>query len=148
MRQAPSECPFCRHYRDKSRREHPRWIADLQVSTATLASNQLCRGYTILVYNKAHATELFHLNRQDLIAYSEDLAKVAQAIHQAYGPHKINYELLGNAVPHLHWHVIPRRKSDPIELHWPIWGKDHREVELSDDEYRRIVQEIREHLSR
>ena len=126
MYEDTSQCPFCTDYGDKSRREHPRWIADLRVSTAILASNQLCRGYTVLVYNKVHATELFQLKRQDLIAYSEDLAKVAQAIHQAYDPYKINYELLGNVVPHLHWHVIPRRKSDPMELNWPIWGKDYR----------------------
>ena len=112
-----------------------------------VCSNQICRGYAILIYKRAHVAELFQLEREVLIAYSEDLAKVAKAIHDTYRPHKINYELLGNVVPHLHWHVIPRRKSDPIELHWPIWGKDYSEVKLSADEYREIAEEIRIHLA-
>jgi len=41
-------------------------------------------------------------------------------------PDKINLASLGNQVPHLHWHVIPRFKDDP---HWPfaIWGRQVRE---------------------
>lgn len=92
-----------------------------------------------------NATELFQLEKEDRIAYREDLMKVAKAIYDAYHPRKINYELLGNVVPHLHWHIIPRRTTDPIELHWPIWGKDYAEVQLSHDEYRQIVSEIRTH---
>jgi diadenosine tetraphosphate (Ap4A) HIT family hydrolase len=140
------ECYFCKLL-DVSRRESiPRWIADLQVSTAILEGNQICRGYTILVYNKAHATELFQLEKEDRIAYLEDLNKVARAIYDAYHPHKMNYELLGNIVPHLHWHIIPRRKTDSIELHWPIWGKDYTKKTLPDEEYQKIIEEIRAHL--
>lgn len=29
------------------------------------------------------------------------------------GPIRINYECLGNVVAHVHWHLIPRRASDP-----------------------------------
>ena len=141
------ECPFCQDLDPESRRKHPLWIADLKVSTAFLSHNQICRGYTVLVYNKCHATELFQLDAEDQQAYSEDLIKVAKAIHDTYQPHKMNYELLGNVVPHLHWHVIPRRTTDSIELRWPIWGKDYTKVSLSDDECRKIVEEIREHLS-
>jgi len=146
MKEDISECPFCRDVDMKSKRENPKWIADLQVSTAILSTNQICRGYAILLYNKAHATELFQLEKEDQIAYLEDLVKVTKAVYDAYHPHKMNYELLGNVVPHLHWHIIPRRKTDPIELQWPIWGKDYTKVRLSDNEYRGIVKEIRKYL--
>jgi diadenosine tetraphosphate (Ap4A) HIT family hydrolase len=147
MKEHKSECVFCKDIDTSLKGKRPRWIADLQVSTAILCTNQICRGYTILIYNKAHITELFQLEREDQIAYSEDLVKVAKAIYDAYHPHKMNYELLGNSVPHLHWHIIPRQKTDPIELHWPIWGKDYTEVKLSDDGYREIVKGIRMYLS-
>ena len=41
-------------------------------------------------------------------------------------PDKINLASLGNQVPHLHWHVVPRFKDDP---HWPfaIWGRRARD---------------------
>jgi hypothetical protein len=35
-------------------------------------------------------------------------------------PHKLNYELLGNQVPHLHWHLFPRYLDDPQRLQ-PVW---------------------------
>ncbi len=146
MRDNKLACVFCEKTDAESRRNDPRWVADLQVSTALVSDNQVCRGYTILVYNKAHITELFQLEREDLIAYSEDLAKVAKAINDAHHPHKMNYELLGNVVPHLHWHIIPRQKTDPVKLEWPIWGKDYVEVRLSDDEYVEIAKQIRKHL--
>jgi len=146
MTEDKSDCVFCKDIDMKSKRKNPAWIADLHVSTAFLSGNQICGGYTILVCNKAHITELFQLGEEDRIAYSEDLVKVAEAIYDAYHPHKMNYELLGNVVPHLHWHIIPRRKTDPLDLHWPIWGKDYAQVKLSDDDYRGIVEEIRVHL--
>src|ERR1700694_4734407 len=37
-----------------------------------------------------------------------------------YHPHKLNYELLGNQVPHLHWHLFPRSKQDADHLK-PVW---------------------------
>jgi diadenosine tetraphosphate (Ap4A) HIT family hydrolase len=147
MGEDESKCAFCENAATELRKQDPSWIADLQVSTAFLARNQICRGYTILVFNRAHVTELFQLDRKDLMAYSEDLVTIAGAIHAAYNPDKMNYELLGNVVPHLHWHVIPRQKTDPIDRRWPIWGKDYAEVRISNDECGEIVEEIRKHLA-
>lgn len=41
-------------------------------------------------------------------------------------PDKVNLASLGNVVPHLHWHVIPRYQDDP---HFPdaIWAAPRRE---------------------
>lgn len=44
-------------------------------------------------------------------------------------PHKVNLASLGNVVPHLHWHVIPRWRDDP----WfpqPIWAPASRAVDV------------------
>ena len=38
----------------------------------------------------------------------------------AFRPRKLNYELLGNSVPHLHWHLIPRYSDDPMRT-VPVW---------------------------
>lgn len=141
-----SGCYFCKNLEPEGRRKDPFWIADLSVSTAFLSHNQICPGYTILVYNKAHAEELFQLEACDRQAYMEDLTKVAKAIYEAYHPHKMNYELLGNRVPHLHWHIIPRKTMDPVDLHWPIWGKDYTEVKLSRKEYLEVIEKIRKRL--
>ena len=45
---------------------------------------------------------------------------MAGAIEDCFRPHKLNCELLGNQVPHLHWHVFPRYADDPDTLR-PVW---------------------------
>jgi diadenosine tetraphosphate (Ap4A) HIT family hydrolase len=41
-------------------------------------------------------------------------------------PDKINLASLGNVVPHLHWHVIPRFADDP-HFPNPVWGQRLRD---------------------
>lgn len=43
------------------------------------------------------------------------------ALRRLYAPDKINLASLGNLVPHLHWHVIPRFLDDP-HFPSPIWS--------------------------
>jgi|SRR5215204_5626808 len=39
---------------------------------------------------------------------------------KAFQPRKLNYELLGNGAPHLHWHLFPRHANDSRP--WgPVW---------------------------
>jgi diadenosine tetraphosphate (Ap4A) HIT family hydrolase len=51
---------------------------------------------------------------------------VEAAIREVAKPDKINLASLGNVVPHLHWHVIPRWATDP---NFPdaIWAASRRE---------------------
>ena len=37
---------------------------------------------------------------------------VAEAVSNIFKPDKMNYELLGNGCPHIHWHLYPRVKGD------------------------------------
>jgi diadenosine tetraphosphate (Ap4A) HIT family hydrolase len=37
---------------------------------------------------------------------------VEEAIRHVMHPDKVNVATLGNIVPHIHWHVIPRFKDD------------------------------------
>lgn len=49
------------------------------------------------------------------------------ALREVMAPDKINLAALGNVVPHLHWHVIPRFADDP---HFPnaVWGARLRDA--------------------
>jgi diadenosine tetraphosphate (Ap4A) HIT family hydrolase len=38
---------------------------------------------------------------------------IARAIEVVHGPAKINYLTLGNSLPHLHTHIVPRYVDDP-----------------------------------
>ncbi len=99
------------------------FIADLGLSNAYLHDDQFFPGWTVVVL-KHHATELFHLAPTERVQLMEEVNLVAKVLSQVYEAKKINYELLGNQLPHIHWHVIPRLASDPGPLE-PVWRVQH-----------------------
>jgi diadenosine tetraphosphate (Ap4A) HIT family hydrolase len=60
------------------------------------------------------------LNDEERRGYLDEMCLLARAIEDSCRPLKLNYELLGNQVPHLHWHLFPRYASDPEALK-PVW---------------------------
>ena len=71
--------------------------------------------------------------------------RVARRLAELFRPDKINYELLGNMVPHMHWHLVPRFTDDPL---WPrpIWSEPHDEHLLTADQYAERIALIRSAL--
>jgi len=49
-----------------------------------------------------------------------EMSQVAEAMFAAFAPRKLNYEALGNSVPHLHWWLTPRYDDD-ARPRGPIW---------------------------
>jgi len=103
--------------------EHWDKVASLSISTLYLHKVQTYRGYSLLVYDGAHASRLDQLSQGAAAAFMSDLHRAQAAIVSVLEPDHVNVELLGNAVPHLHWHIIPRYRGDP---RWgqPIWMTD------------------------
>src|SRR3954452_19651216 len=84
-------------------------------SVALLGPWQYHTGYCILV-SRQHASELSQLSADVRRGYLDEMCQLAAAIESCFRPHKLNYELLGNQVPHLHWHLFPRQADDPDVL--------------------------------
>ncbi len=99
------------------------FIADLGLSMAYLHEDQFFPGWTVVVF-KRHATELFHLAPTERIQLMEEVSRAAQTLAEVFEAKKINYELLGNQLPHIHWHLIPRLAGDPAPLE-PVWRIQH-----------------------
>ena len=70
---------------------------------------------------KAHVCEMSDLGAADRHYLFGVLAAVEMAVRAVVQPHKINLASLGNVVPHLHWHVIPRW-TDDSHFPAPIWA--------------------------
>jgi diadenosine tetraphosphate (Ap4A) HIT family hydrolase len=87
-------------------------------SIAIIGPWQFYTGYCLLL-SREHATELSQLGT-NRAAFLEEMTTLAQAIEHCFRPHKLNYELLGNQVPHLHWHLFPRSADDSERLQ-PVW---------------------------
>lgn len=114
-----SRCPMCSKWDDDADLR----IAEMKHCLVLLNRDQFFPGYCF-VFTRNHVTELFHLERQTRGEVMEEVTAVAAALHQVFAPAKMNYELLGNMVPHMHWHLVPRFSDDPL---WPrpIWSEPH-----------------------
>ena len=120
-------------------------IADCGSTIAYLHDDQFFAGWTFLVL-KRHATELWQLEATERMRLMEEVTRVAQAVSRAFGAAKMNYELLGNAIAHIHWHLIPRRPDDPAPRQ-PAWTVAHELRRLSAGELAERAALIRSHLS-
>ena len=116
-------------------------VAELDRTCVLLNRDQFFPGYCFVVANE-HVTELFHLDPAARAAVMEEVNAVAAAVAEVFKPDKVNYELLGNMVPHMHWHVVPRFRSDPL---WPrpIWAEPREEVFLTAAEYAERIAALR-----
>lgn len=77
-------------------------------------------GYCRVIWN-SHIKEMSDLAGAERDHLWGVLNVVESLLRHVLDPLKINLASLGNQVPHLHWHVIPRWADDP---HYPnpIWG--------------------------
>ena len=114
-------CEVCRRM-ERMSEDNPYLIAELETGYAVLGDNQQIPGYTIFV-SKTCAPELHELPSAVRSRFLEEMALVAEATFRAFSPRKLNYELLGNSVSHLHWHLFPRYADDPNPT-WPVWNNE------------------------
>lgn len=105
-----TSCEFCR-WDEAMRATYPVEVARLRVSRWFLGANQYVRGYSVLVFDQ-HAIELHNLDSRERQAFVEDIADAGRALERVLQPIKMNIELLGNVVPHLHCHLKPRYPHD------------------------------------
>jgi len=77
-------------------------------------------GFCRVILNR-HAAEMTDLSPAERVRLLTMVMKVERALRELLHPDKINLAALGNVVPHVHWHVIPRFEDDP-HFPNPIWG--------------------------
>ncbi len=83
-------------------------------------------GLIRVIWNE-HVVEMTDLEILPRNDFMRAVYFVEESVRQMMNPDKINLASLGNAVPHLHWHIIPRWFDDsyfPV----PIWGQRQREI--------------------
>mgnify|MGYP000231554111 CR=1 FL=1 len=68
-------------------------------------------GFCRIIWNHhiAEMTDLTYGEREHLMTL---VFAVEEAVRYVMQPDKMNVAALGNMVPHIHWHVIPRYKDD------------------------------------
>ena len=134
------DCSICDHLFSESSLR----IEEFPLSTLFLQEDQYFPGYCTLE-SKRHITELFELDSENRTTLIEEINLAAHLLFKTFRPDKINYAFFGNKVPHMHWHLVPRWKNDPL---WPesIWSKFHEPRILNEEEYKKIINQIQENL--
>ena len=84
-----------------------------EYSDAYLQRADVQRGYTLVIWRGRHVNEPTELTENEASGYWSEVLAVARALITVYQPLKMNYETLGNSLPHLHTHLVPRYTADP-----------------------------------
>lgn len=106
-------------------------VAELEVCRVVLPEHGApMRGYVWLPVRR-HVVELHELTPDEGAAFVRDVRRVGRALTIALPDVvKLNYEIHGNTVPHLHLHRFPRYVGDPFEggpitpksVTWPVYA--------------------------
>ena len=83
-------------------------------------------GFCRVILNR-HVREMTDLVPAERSRLMMMVMKTEQIVRDTMQPDKINLASLGNVVPHLHWHVIPRFADDP-HFPNPVWGAKRRDT--------------------
>ena len=98
-------------------------------------------GYIRIITNK-HIKEFSELSDEEAINLSLTVKKIEKVMIKFLNPDKINIVTLGNMVPHLHIHIIPRYINDPW---WPeaTFCEKQREFSYPPFDKKKFKEEIR-----
>jgi diadenosine tetraphosphate (Ap4A) HIT family hydrolase len=94
-------------------------------------------GFARVIWNE-HVREVSDLADEDRLLLNEAVFKLEQAVREVMRPLKVNVASLGNVVPHLHWHVIPRY-ADDAHFPAPVWAQAVRATSADVLEERRAL---------
>ena len=106
-------CPVC-NQTPETRPPTERSITDLSVSRLIADSYTCLKGYCCLVL-KPHVSEIYELSDEESAAFMRDVRVASLALKNVTATVKINYEIHGNTIPHMHMHLYPRQIGDPFE---------------------------------
>lgn len=118
-------------------------VCDLNISTVYLFKEQSYKGRCIVAY-KDHAIELYELEGDELLAFMEDVNRVARAIKKAFNPVKINYGAYSDKLPHLHIHLAPKYEDGPD--YGSTFVMNPQKVYLTEEEYTQLINSIKKAL--
>ena len=111
-RMAGRGCPICAAV---GQGDTEWWVAVFTGEFAEVYLERRSRlpGYCIVVWKHGHIAEPADLDPRQACGYWAEVLAVGRAVRERFDPVKLNYLTLGNTVPHLHTHVVPRYRDDP-----------------------------------
>ena len=119
------------------------FICDLRVSSLILFKEQSKPGRVIVAY-KDHVSEIVNLTEEERNLFFADVNQVANALHKAFAPKKVNYGAYGDTGCHLHFHLVPKYEGG--DEFGGVFQMNPNKVYLTDAEYAEMIQKIKDNL--
>ena len=137
-------CPSCEEGRPDEAPWGVRFFAGT-VCDAYLVRADIQRGLSLVIWRGRHVTEPTQLTDAEAGAYGREVLHVGRTLEEVLQPVKLNYDLLGNSVPHLHTHIVPRYADDP-RPGWPFPFPDPEPAAMPDERLLPDVEALRRAL--
>jgi diadenosine tetraphosphate (Ap4A) HIT family hydrolase len=134
-------CPICAEGRPDETPSGIRFFTG-ELTDAYLHRGGVQRGLTHVYWRGRHVVEPTELDPVEAARFWAELLQVGRAIERVFEPVKLNYNILGNSVPHLHVHVIPRYADDP-RPEWPFPFPDEPPPPFPDEQVRAAAARLR-----
>ncbi len=103
-----TNCPLCK---EEPKPEEGQLIWRGDDCRVILVNDPDLPGFCRVIWNQ-HVLEMTNLSYSEREHLMSLVFVVEEAVRHVMHPDKMNIAALGNMVPHLHWHVIPRYKDD------------------------------------
>lgn len=118
------------------------WLpaAELPSTVLGLYDDARFPGRCLLVLREHHE-DLATLAPDLAALFLQDAQVVGRVLKRVTGTDRINYAILGNAEPHLHFHLIPRYPDDPVPHRAP-WSHPEPRRALAPAELERLRRRI------
>ena len=145
-------CGVCQTIQETIEGKNRYFVRELETGYVVIGDYQRIKGSTLFLC-KVHATEIHFLERPFRETFLNEMSLVAEAVYNAFGPDKLNYELLGQGENvHMHWHIFPRRKGD-TPVPGPVWKLPREEMYAeqylpSDEELQELKQKLNAELDK
>ncbi len=94
------------------------WSAEVHLQRWTRVA-----GYCAVIWRHGHIAEPPDLSPMDAGGYWNEVLAVGRAVGTLLNPIKLNCLTLGNTLPHLHTHVVPRYQHDPAPAAPLAWNQ-------------------------
>ncbi|EJN21853.1 MULTISPECIES: HIT family protein [unclassified Pseudomonas] len=110
---------------------------------AVMGDVQFLTGYCLLLPDPV-VPSLNDLDAEARAVYLLDMVRIGDAVLQATGAQRMNYEILGNSEPELHCHLFPRYAHEPDDKRkMPAWFYDWKNALPYDEkEHGRLRSEL------
>ena len=140
-RRRGESCPLCLEGRPDETAHGLRFFAG-ELTDAYLHRGSIQRGLSHVYWRGSHVVEPTELAPAERDGFFAELLLAGRAIELVFEPVKMNYDLLGNSVPHLHAHLVPRYADDP-RPEWPFPFPEEDPPPAPDEQVRADAERLR-----